>query len=60
LFYHFSINPKRKKYNIKVKYFYLDSNSWEWWYTLAIPVLRRQKQEDHKLKVNLGYIVRWS
>jgi hypothetical protein len=28
-----------------------------WWHTLIIPALRRQRQEDHKFKVSLGYIV---
>jgi hypothetical protein len=28
------------------------------WCTLVIPPLRRQRQEDCELKVNLGYIMR--
>jgi hypothetical protein len=27
------------------------------WYTPAIPVLRRQRQEDHEFDATLGYIV---
>jgi hypothetical protein len=29
-----------------------------WWYTPAIPVLKRQRKKDHKFKVKLGYLVR--
>jgi hypothetical protein len=28
-----------------------------WWYTPAIPALRRQRQEDHECEVILGYII---
>jgi hypothetical protein len=29
-----------------------------WWYTLIIPALRRQRQEDHKFEASIGYTVR--
>jgi hypothetical protein len=32
-------------------------NCWEWYYTSVFPVLRRLRQEDHKFKDNLNYIV---
>jgi hypothetical protein len=28
-----------------------------WWYTAVIPALKRLRQEDHKLKDNLSYVV---
>jgi hypothetical protein len=34
------------------------SRSWEWWYTYAIPALRRLRQEDLKFKASLGYTAR--
>jgi hypothetical protein len=37
---------------------YLVLRSRAWWYTPLIPVLRRQKQEDHEFKISLGYLVR--
>jgi hypothetical protein len=29
-----------------------------WWLTPAIPAFGRQKQDDHKYKASLGYLVR--
>jgi hypothetical protein len=31
---------------------------WAWWHSSVIPVLGRLRQEDHELKVHLGYIAR--
>jgi hypothetical protein len=31
---------------------------WVWWGTPVSPALRRLKQEDHKFKATLDYIVR--
>jgi hypothetical protein len=36
----------------------LENSSQVWWYTHIIPALGRWRQEDHKFKANLGYIVR--
>jgi hypothetical protein len=36
----------------------INSRHQAWWYTPAIPALRRLSQEDLEFKVSLGYIVR--
>jgi hypothetical protein len=35
-----------------------DASSWVWWHTSVISALGRLRQEDHKFKASLGYIVR--
>jgi hypothetical protein len=42
-------------------YFYiksLEDGNWVWWLTFVIPALGRLRQEEHKFKARLGYIVR--
>jgi hypothetical protein len=39
-------------------WYYVPWNSWAWWCTTVIPALRRQRQEDCKVKSSPGYIVR--
>jgi hypothetical protein len=36
----------------------LSWESWAWWLTPVISVLRRLRQEDHKFSANLDYTVR--
>jgi hypothetical protein len=33
-------------------------HSWAWWYTSVISVLRKHRQENQDLEVNLSYIAR--